>query len=317
MSERVESLGHFEMLWTCDHCDTTGLLGKSQRHCPNCGAKQNPDKRYFPEPGSAQRAQGHQFEGADVKCQNCDAPMGAKAKNCANCGAPLDAARAVKEILGKLEAPVRKGRNWRRTLIILGVIAAVIFGIWFLFIRTKSEHLSVTAHRWENTIDIARFDNYRGEAWDDQVPARADRGSCVRKKRSSRRVDTGREECRTERKDKRDGTFEEIKKCKPIYTDEDVDGNWCSYRIAEWRYATAVTERGSGLDPKWPATKVPASAPESIGSEKQSTRHEKRFVDFGAQTCEVPEAKWRALKDGQKVNVQVRARSGAIVCDSF
>ena len=23
----------YEMLWDCDHCDTKGLLGKSQRHC--------------------------------------------------------------------------------------------------------------------------------------------------------------------------------------------------------------------------------------------------------------------------------------------
>ena len=49
--EREESQGYFEMLWDCDHCDARGLLAKSQRHCANCGAPQNPDKRYFPQPG--------------------------------------------------------------------------------------------------------------------------------------------------------------------------------------------------------------------------------------------------------------------------
>jgi hypothetical protein len=32
MTERVESQGFYEMLWDCDHCDTKGLFGKSQRH---------------------------------------------------------------------------------------------------------------------------------------------------------------------------------------------------------------------------------------------------------------------------------------------
>ena len=36
--ERVESEGFFEMLWDCDHCGQQGLLGKTQRHCPECGA---------------------------------------------------------------------------------------------------------------------------------------------------------------------------------------------------------------------------------------------------------------------------------------
>ena len=48
MTERVVSEGFYEMLWDCDHCDTKGLLAKSQRHCANCGAPQSAYKRYFP-----------------------------------------------------------------------------------------------------------------------------------------------------------------------------------------------------------------------------------------------------------------------------
>lgn len=317
MSERVESLGHFEMLWTCDHCGTTGLLGKSQRHCPNCGAKQNPDKRYFPEPGAEQRAQGHQFEGADVKCQNCDAPMGAKAKNCTNCGAPLDAAKAVKGIIGQLEAPTPKGRNWTKIFLILGAIVAVIILIWFLFIRTKSQQMTVTGHRWENTIDVMKYAAYPGEGWDDQVPKRAYGQSCASKQRSTRQVSTGREECTTERKDKRDGTFEQIKKCKTVYRSEPVDGRWCTYRIDEWRTSTVLTASGRDLTPAWPTTTLPVSAPDRIGNERLGARKEKRILEFGSQSCDVPDAKWRSTKDGQKVRLAVRARNGTIVCDSF
>lgn len=61
--EREESRGYFEMLWDCDHCDARGLLAKSQRHCANCGAPQNPDKRYFPREGEERRVDGHLLRG--------------------------------------------------------------------------------------------------------------------------------------------------------------------------------------------------------------------------------------------------------------
>ena len=50
LKEHIESQGFFEMLWDCEHCGTKGLLGKSQRYCAECGAPQNPAKRYFPTP---------------------------------------------------------------------------------------------------------------------------------------------------------------------------------------------------------------------------------------------------------------------------
>ena len=39
---------HYEMLWDCAYCATPKLLGKSHRHCPKCGAPQDPERRYFP-----------------------------------------------------------------------------------------------------------------------------------------------------------------------------------------------------------------------------------------------------------------------------
>src|SRR5688572_33143594 len=99
MEERVESQGFYEMLWDCDHCETKGLLGKSQRHCPECGAKQNPDKRYFPKEGEAKRAEGHSYVGSDRSCPACNAPQSAKSHNCTHCGAPLDGSAEVKGVV--------------------------------------------------------------------------------------------------------------------------------------------------------------------------------------------------------------------------
>ena len=46
--------------------NTKALLGDSHRHCPTCGAAQDPTKRYFPEPGTEVEARNHQFVGAGV-----------------------------------------------------------------------------------------------------------------------------------------------------------------------------------------------------------------------------------------------------------
>src|SRR6185369_9036266 len=131
MTEREETVGTYEMLWDCDHCGAKGMLGASQRHCAECGAQQNPDKRYFPKEGEEKRIDGHQYEGADRHCGSCNAPMGARAKNCTNCGAPMDG--SVKEVKG-VQAPAPpppKKRGKGMLFVILGVILLLCVGIWW------------------------------------------------------------------------------------------------------------------------------------------------------------------------------------------
>ena len=96
MPEREESVGHFEMLWDCDHCETKGLLAKSQRHCPECGAPQSAIKRYFPKPEEQRPVDGHVYEGSDRHCPACNAPMSAKGTHCTQCGSPLDGSKTYK-----------------------------------------------------------------------------------------------------------------------------------------------------------------------------------------------------------------------------
>ncbi|MFZ2308904.1 MAG: hypothetical protein WAW34_16345 [Rhodoferax sp.] len=52
---------YYEMLWDCAQCNTKGLLGDSHRHCPTCGAAQDPTKRYFPKEGEEVEAKNHKF----------------------------------------------------------------------------------------------------------------------------------------------------------------------------------------------------------------------------------------------------------------
>lgn len=316
--ERTESQGFYEMLWDCDHCDTKGLFAKSQRHCPECGAKQNPDKRYFPKEGEERRVDGHQYQGADRYCGSCNAPQSAKAHNCTHCGASLDGMNEVKGVAATPAAPPKKPRRWWLVVLVIAIIGLAIFGIWYRFIRKRSETMTVTAHRWERVIPVEEYNDFSEQAWRDALPSDARMVSCHRKERSTKQVADG-EECREEKQDKKDGTFEIVKKCKPKYRSEPVEDDWCSYRVQRWKVLEqgAARSSGTGLQPTSPTNLPPANAPAVIGSRRAGTQRETLTLELGKQSCDVSEATWRKYKDGDKVTVQVRASSGDIVCDSL
>jgi hypothetical protein len=316
VQERTESQGFYEMLWDCDHCDTKGLLAKSQRHCPECGAKQNPDKRYYPKEGEARRADGHNYEGADRACGACGAPQSARASNCTNCGAPLDGAAEVKGVATPV-APPRK-RRWWIPVLIVAVIGLAIFGIWYRFIRKRSETMAVTAHRWERVIPIEEYNDYSEQAWRNEVPSDARMVLCHKKQRSTRQVEDG-EECHNEKQDKKDGTFEVVKKCKPKYRSEPVEDDWCDFRVQRWKEVSgsAVRASGAGLSPASPTGAPPANIPPAPGARRAGAERQTLTLELGAHRCDVPEATWRKYKDGDKAKVEVRASSGDLVCDSL
>lgn len=313
MNERVESEGFYEMLWDCEHCGTKGLLGKSQRHCPECGAPQNPDKRYFPSPEQQKKIDGHSYEGADRYCPACNAPMSAKAKNCAQCGSPLDGSQEVRGVVTPKAPPKPKRRIW--PYIVAGLVLIGIL-IWFFFIRTRDAQMTITAHRWERVVAIEKFSDYEETAWRDQVPRDASLPVCTRKQRSTKQVQSG-EECHTEKVDKKDGTFEQVKKCKPTYRSEPVEDDWCTFRVRRWKKVDAVKAAGTGLDAAWPAQVPAADVPAALGATRSAARTETLILDLGGQSCDVSDATWRKYTDGQKVKVEVRASSGKVVCSSL
>jgi len=253
--ERTESEGFYEMLWDCTHCDTKGLLGKSQRHCANCGAPQDPDKRYFPKPDEQKRVDGHRFEGSDRHCPSCNTPMGSAAKNCTSCGAPLDGSKEVRGVAAPVAPKPARKKIWP---IVLAVVVVLSFAIWWFFIRKKDATLAVTAHRWERAVALEKYGDYEQEAWRDEVPTTgASLPTCVKKERSKKQVADG-EECTTERVDKKDGTFEQVKKCKPKYKSEPVEDDWCTFTVRTWKKFDDLKASGAGLTAAWPAN-VPAA----------------------------------------------------------
>lgn len=313
-TERVESEGFFEMLWDCDHCGTKGLLGKSQRHCAECGAPQNPDKRYFPSPEQQQRIEGHSYEGADRHCPACNTAMAAKAKNCTKCGSPLDGSQQVRGVMSAAPVAKKKGRRiWPyivAALVLIGVL------VWYFFLRTRDADVTVTGHRWERVVAIEQYGDYEESAWRDQVPAGASMPVCREKQRSTRKVQDG-ETCTTERVDKKDGTFEQVKKCRPKYREEPVEDDWCTFRVRRWKQVDSLKASGSGMTPAWPVQLPAADTAATLGAKRAGARKETLTLDFGGDSCDVKESTWRKYADGQKAKVEVRARSGAVVCGSL
>jgi hypothetical protein len=332
--ERVESEGFFEMLWDCPHCDTKGLLGKSQRHCPECGAPQDETKRYMPSPEQQKAVPGHVYVGADRKCTACGAPQSALAKNCTQCGAPLEGAAEVAEASAPPAAaaptaapgsavpatgldvpdPPRPRRSVLVKLLAVALLGFALFALWWQFLRTKHADVTVAGHAWVAKIGIDEYDHHTHSAWRNSVPASANGVSCTRKTRSTRQVPDG-ESCHTERHDKKDGTFEQTRVCSPKTRSEDVDDDWCSYDVLDWSEVSADTARGNDLTPRWPEPTVPALADAYPGHRRQGARTMTLTLQFaGGDSCDVSDAVWHKYKDHDVVRLTVRARSGGVVC---
>lgn len=99
MTERT-----YEMLWDCHYCGTKRLLGLTHRHCPECGAAQDPTWRYFPADEDKVAVQDHVHHGADLICPACRAPAGTAARCCGNCGSPLEGGGRVRQRVDQVAA---------------------------------------------------------------------------------------------------------------------------------------------------------------------------------------------------------------------
>lgn len=101
---RVETTGVYEMLWDCEFCDTKKLLGVTHRFCPNCGAPQNAEKRYFPKPGEEIALENHVYHGVDWICPACGQANSASANFCGSCGSDKTGAKnaSLREDPGKV-----------------------------------------------------------------------------------------------------------------------------------------------------------------------------------------------------------------------
>jgi hypothetical protein len=325
----------FEMLWDCSSCGTTGLLGKSQRRCPNCGAPQDPAKRYFPQPGAAVAAKGHAFVGADWSCAACSTPNGAAAAFCVNCGNPkagnaavaTRADQIVKDGVVVEPAPVSPQRASPRSPALRIVLAAFALGVVIviaLALWKKDATVDVVGHRWTREIDVERFDAVRDQAWCDSMPSGAYNVSRSRAVRTTNKVPVG-EDCHDRNVDRGDGTFTVQKECKTRYRDEPVYDDRCAFDVDRWRVVRTAKAQGAlAPSPSWPDPGLASSASASVrrGAERAGARREDYVVQLrDARTgkkheCSFAQDRWNALPAGSRHTMKIRM-IGAAVCDSL
>ena len=297
------SAGTYQMLWDCRFCGTEKLLGLTHRHCPNCGAAQDPEWRYLPAEEDMVAVEDHKFVGADKMCPACGQPNSAASAFCQECGADLGAAKEVaaqdrREIgEGRAESDTRRdvvkdrfdaemarvgadedrGRAFfglrKREWMIFGgiaILALVIVGIVYAVTYRKATAATVVELPWTRTITIQSFEQQPGSGWDETVPGDAYRVSCSQRQRGSEQVKVGeRNECQDVPQG--DGTFRRECQNVPIYDSKPVYDQWCTYTVDRWVKVRDEEASGSGIEPApyWPDYTLASGGSGGYGKERK------------------------------------------------
>ena len=351
-----QDLGTYEMMWDCTRCGTPKLLGLSHRHCPACGAPQDPEARYYPSEDEKVAVENHAYHGADIVCPACETANAGIAQFCVGCGSPLEgdakaaAARSGQEVAdgeafagesakdARNEARARRDERVQQATaapkpegmsrglkigLIVGGIAAVLAVLIFVFFFWKREAVvEVKGHKWARTVEIEVFGEVKRSAWCDEKPKGARKITKKKEQRSTKKVEDG-QECKKKRKDNRDGTFKEVKECKPKYREEPVYGDKCYFTVDAWE--TDRTEKASGdaktPEPKWPEFKLKKPG-KCKGCDREGDRDEDYYLLFEdtegeKYECSVDRSKWDAAEVGSKWKAEVGVVSSSLDCDSF
>jgi hypothetical protein len=205
--------------------------------------------------------------------------------------------------------------------VIGSLVLAVIAAIVVLFFWKKEETFAVTGHGWERRIDIERLGPVRQSAWCDQLPSGVHELRRYREVRSHEQIPDG-ETCATRKVDQGDGTFREVKDCKPRYKTRDIEDYRCDYEVNRWAVARFVESRGQASTPAptWPSL-PPLANCARVGCERAGSKRETYRVVLsgpdGEATCEVDQGRWVQMNLGQRYRAKVRVVGGGIDCGSL
>ncbi len=251
-------------------------------HCPYCGARNPAGSQVCAQCGApldeAVARQTGQVLGAahldavpDISCAACGATNPGTATKCSKCGSPLAGPKRAKPI-----APA--GQGTRRRSISVVAIAAIVLACLalacgvFMFVSQTHEQVGVVHDvGWEMTVNVEALGPVSHQDWRDQVPSRAQLGSCSQRVRStsSSAVSGAEKVCGTPYvKNQGSGYGKMVQDCEyRVYDD------WCSYTIDEWHAVRTEKSSGADLEPRWPEMRL-------ASNEREGTRKQKYRIVF-------------------------------------
>lgn len=249
----------------CPYCNARNLAGS--KFCGACGGDQS---------GAKARASGgvvgafsqSAAPAAPVVCPSCGTSNPAGASACSNCGARLAGPKPAAPLAAKAGTVAPKLS--KRTLAIGGIVGAALLSlcvcIGILSARTEGVTASVASVEWMRSVAIEAIAPVQREAWWDEIPSEAERGSCTEKYRysSDQPVANSREVCGTPYTvDTGTGIGEVVQEC--VY---EVSDDWCSYTVMDWNTVEITSQGGTDLQPFWPSRAL--AADQRYGEQKES-----------------------------------------------
>ena len=306
----------YEMLWDCAYCGQKKLLGKSQRHCPNCGAPQDAEKRYFPPEDEKVAVEDHEFVGSDLDCPACSEAQSSAARCCTNCGSPLTEGAAVQKVAdqvvgadGQLEgaAGASPHKKSKVGLVVAAVALLLVALIAVRFLWKKDAALVVEGHAWKREVVVEVYRATEKTSECASVPKDAKVLSREKKQPP----------CKTRKVDQGDGTYKEKKECPPPVEN-------CRYSVTGWDKERNQVSENPGLDqaPAWPVVKLKREG-KCEGCER-AVRRERFLVKLRdtktkeTHSCSYEQkAKAQRFSQGTKLKGKVFALDDALDCSSL
>jgi len=250
-------------------------------HCPYCNARNPAGSKFCGACGGDQSTAKARASGgvvgafsataapvAPVVCPSCGTSNPGSSSKCSNCGAQLTAPAAPAPLAAKAGTGVPKLS--KRTLAIGGIVGAALISlcvcIAVLSARIQGVTASVVGVEWTRSVAIEALAPVEREAWWDEIPSDAERGSCTEKYRysSDEPEANSREVCGTPYTvDTGTGIGEVVQEC--VY---EVSDDWCSYTVMDWNTVEITTQGGTDLQPFWPSRAL--ASDQRYGSQEES-----------------------------------------------
>jgi len=333
----------YEMLWDCEYCGSKKLLGKTQRFCPECGAGQDPDRRYYPDDAEKIAVHDHKYVGADKTCPACSHPNSANSEFCTQCGSPMDAAKIVAtrdseshaddQAFSQSKNKKHSAKNpkavppvsqpiSRKKIAIIGFIAVLAVLIATFIFWTKEVSVQATGFSWQRVIYIDSFSAKTEGTWCDQTPSSAYNIKHERKIRDYKQIPDG-QSCQTRRIDQGDGTYKERKDCQTKYRKEPIYDQYCHYKIDKWASYRSATAQAKDKSPHWPQSNLRCEGQRRIGCERESRRDTHYLVQlYQAENkknyqCDLSEKLWLQSQVGSQWQLKISAMTGGERCGSL